>query len=208
MIAFTKKLVLRTSRPSFVPDAAGRHHPLGRIAMRWLWPSVVLGTILIGCTSSSVQDGGVGRLSDSGTMTSDGPNADSGLCMISASNYDQSCTVDTDCSMVSSGDYCSATCLCGGSAINVGALAKFNADVAKTPLGSGALGNVFCGCPFSWGPCCRHGTCVGERGGCSSPSDSLPACADAGGTCMPFGSCGQPGPPDACAYSDEMCCVP
>jgi hypothetical protein len=140
--------------------------------------------------------------------SSDGPNADSGLCMISASNYDQSCTVDTDCSMVSSGDYCSATCLCGGSAINVGALAKFNADVAKTPLGSGALGNVFCGCPFSWGPCCRHGTCVGERGGCSSPSDSLPACADAGGTCMPFGSCGQPGPPDACAYSDEMCCVP
>jgi hypothetical protein len=52
------------------------------------------------------------------------------MCMISASNYDQSCNVDSDCLEVSAGDYCSAaTCRCGGSAINVGAGAQFSADV-------------------------------------------------------------------------------
>jgi hypothetical protein len=63
----------------------------------------------------------------------DGTSADA--CFISASNYDQSCTVDTDCAIVSSGNYCAThRCLCGGSAINVGALAQFNADVAKEPV--------------------------------------------------------------------------
>ena len=64
----------------------------------------------------------------------------SGRCMISASSYDQSCAVDTDCTSVTSTNYCSVNCLCGGSAINVGARAQFNEDVSKTPLGSGALG--------------------------------------------------------------------
>jgi hypothetical protein len=135
---------------------------------------------------------------------------DSGPCMISASNYDQSCNVDTDCWEVSSGDYCSAICRCGTSAINVEALAQFNADVSKTPRGSGALGNVSCYCPFLWGPCCRQGKCVGERGACLSPADTLPACADAGGMCVLGANsiCGTGGPPGACAYADEVCCLP
>ena len=137
-------------------------------------------------------------------------DAYSGPCMISASNYDESCSVDTDCWEVSSGDYCSAsTCLSGGSAINIGALAQFNEDVSKTPLGSGALGSVFCGRRFSGGPCCRHGTCLGDPNACSPPADTLPSCAEAGGTCL-FGAvaiCGSSGLPGACAYSDETCCL-
>jgi hypothetical protein len=45
---------------------------------------------------------------------------------------------------------------------------------------------------------------------CYSPSDTLAACADAGGACSPFViQCGDKGtgPPDSCAYSDEMCCL-
>jgi hypothetical protein len=140
-----------------------------------------------------------------------GPDAESDGCTVSASNYDQSCTVDTDCVEVSSGDYCSAaTCQCGGSVVNVGALAQFRADVSKTPLGSGALMSLPCGCPLAAGPCCRQGMCKAGFGeDCSSPADTLAACVDAGGTCRPsalYGGCNQ-GAPDACAYSDEVCCV-
>jgi hypothetical protein len=151
--------------------------------------------------------------------SNDGPNLDGaghvnadaylGVCMISAASYDQSCAVDTDCQEVTSTNYCATNCLCGGSAINIGAAAKFNEDISATPLVSGALGPVGCPCPLSPGPCCRGGTCTAT---CFSPSDTLPSCADAGGTCLVSGpgnvTCTTKGPPDACAYSDEVCCVP
>jgi hypothetical protein len=125
----------------------------------------------------------------------------SGPCTISASSYDQSCTVDTDCTEVTSTDYCSTdNCLCGGSAINVAALAQFNADTSKTPLSMRAGA---CSCPAGFGPCCRSGMCTMT---CFSTADALPACVDAGGTCEP-GTCGRAGPPDACAFSDEVCCL-
>jgi hypothetical protein len=92
--------------------------------------------------------------------------------MISASSYNQACSVDSDCRMVSSGNYCSAGCLCGGSAINVAAVAQFNDDVSKTPLGSGALGNVICACPAEAVPCCRHGVCEGSFAECSTLGDN------------------------------------
>jgi hypothetical protein len=128
--------------------------------------------------------------------------------VISASNYDQSCNVDSDCVEVSAGDYCSATtCRCGGSVVNVGALAQLNADVSKTPLGSGALMGTFCGCPIPFGPCCRQGMCRAGYGDCVLPADTLPGCVDAGGTCLLGIMCGSPGPAGSCAYSDETCCV-
>jgi hypothetical protein len=126
-------------------------------------------------------------------------------CTISASNYDQSCNVDTDCQQVASGDYCSSTvCLCGNSTINVGAMAQFYEDVSKTPVGSGAIQSLICPCPAII-PCCRHGMCLG---GCGF-NDPLPACSDAGGTCSFGTTCGagSAGPPDACVYSDEVCCL-
>jgi len=86
--------------------------------------------------------------------------SDTAACMIVASNYDQSCEVDTDCSTVSVGDYCVAGCLCDVSAISKTALAQFQADVAKTPVGSGAVQELPCSCPGQFGLCCRQGQCV------------------------------------------------
>jgi hypothetical protein len=104
------------------------------------------------------------------TSVSDaGASGDGGACFVSASNYDQSCTIDSDCQMVSSGNYCTAMCSCGGSAINAAAGAQFNDDVSKTPLGSGALGFVDCNCPLEIPPCCLHGVC--EVDACSVPAD-------------------------------------
>jgi len=112
------------------------------------------------------------------TDSSPGIEADSASCMILASNYDQSCTVDTDCTEVSSGDYCSGDCICGGSTINVGSLANFNEDVSKTPLDSGALGNFSCNCPGEVSPCCLGGKCQpGPQ--CNSVADASDEAANA-----------------------------
>jgi hypothetical protein len=207
----------RMRRSSRVVNAAGRARFLVTVL-------AVCSLFALGCQgnvaengpadASSGADRSMGTTADGST---DGPSLDgsvhvavdaySGPCMISASSYDQSCTIDTDCTTVTSRDYCSAGCLCGGSAINVGALAQFNGDISKTPLGSGALGGTACPCVQSFGPCCRSGRCTAT---CFSPPDALPACADAGGTCLLSAgtTCGKMGPPDACAYSDEVCCLP
>jgi hypothetical protein len=69
--------------------------------------------------------------------------------------------------------------------------------------------------PVIGSACCRAGICTLN---CWSPSDELPACVDAGGSCTYVGSggpvapCAEPYPshpvPDGCAYSDEVCCSP
>jgi hypothetical protein len=100
-------------------------------------------------------------------------NGEDAACTIVASNYDQSCGVDTDCRMISAGDYCVAGCLCGGSAISATALAQFNADVAKTPVGSGAVQELPCNCPAEFAPCCRQGQCVAGSD-CLPGSDATP----------------------------------
>ena len=168
-------------------------------------------TLLAGCGGSTAPGNAPTSRADSGAASDVSSDASSytssanGLCAISASNYDQSCAVDSDCTMITSGDYCSKICLCGGSAINVGAVAQFDADFAKTPIGSGALDPLECFCPLEGPACCRAGACTTS---CSSRSDTLPACADAGGTCMASNvACGQSGPPNACAYADETCCI-
>lgn len=129
-------------------------------------------------------------------------------CTILASNYDQSCTVDTDCVLVTTGNWCGTGCLCAVAAINTGASAAFNEATAQTPVGSGEVSGDDCPCPPVPGPCCRQGGCTTS---CLSQTDTLPTCADAGGTCE-F-SCvlsdGElMGPMPVCAYADEVCCVP
>jgi hypothetical protein len=106
------------------------------------------------------------------SVTDSGAATDGGTCVISASSYNQSCTIDSDCRMVSSGNYCSASCLCGGSAINAAAVAQFDEDVAKTPLGSGALGHLVCPCPAEPVPCCRQGVCQASFAACSVAADN------------------------------------
>ncbi|MGD0678664.1 MAG: hypothetical protein ABSC94_24920 [Polyangiaceae bacterium] len=147
---------------------------------------------------------------ESNAKGSSDANADaySGSCEIDAASYDQSCTVDTDCSEVTSTDYCSSSCLCGGSPISVTGLAEFNVDVAKTPLGSGAIHPGYCACPLFGRVCCVSGTCKVDELACDK-KDTLPACADAGGTCSQnVVQCGQgEGPSDSCALANETCCL-
>jgi hypothetical protein len=139
-------------------------------------------------------------------------DAYSGPCTFSPDAYDLSCTTDTDCVTEIAGYYCSpAQCGCDPIGISRNAVAKFTADVAKTPLGSGEVEGVDCGCgAVGGGVCCIGGTCQSGVSCFSPRADTLAACADAGGTCGRFvvecGSRGS-GPPDSCAYPDEKCCL-
>src|SRR6202142_1508105 len=93
------------------------------------------------------------------------------------------------------------------------ALAQFNADVAKTPIGSGAVSpppQTMCSCPAysDLEGCCVAGVC--QFSAITCPSDTLAACAEAGGVCSRHveesGQLGQ-GPPGSCAQPDETCCL-
>jgi hypothetical protein len=84
-------------------------------------------------------------------------------------------------------------------------VAQFYEDVSHTPLGSGAIPSGNCQCLSNGGPCCRSGAC---QWNCYVLSDTLPACADAGGVCIVLpmeADCGPRGHPDLCAYADEEC---
>ncbi len=61
---------------------------------------------------------------------------DANVQLIQASNYDQSCKTDSDCVAVSEGNACiPGFGNCPMATINVGAMAQYNADVAKTNAG-------------------------------------------------------------------------
>jgi hypothetical protein len=94
--------------------------------------------------------------------------SDAAACFIEATNYDQSCSVDSDCVgtgngySIQSGNYCQPMCIdCGRETINKKSLAQYMADVSKTPLGSGAFPQeAECGCPLILAPCCMGGHCT------------------------------------------------
>lgn len=129
-------------------------------------------------------------------------------CTISTWNYDQSCMADSDCTLVTTGNYCgSPNCLCATGAINVGAEAAFHAAVAQTPVGSGAVSGGDCPCAAVGGPCCRQGLCTTQ---CApGPSDTPNACTDAGGICnvVPGGACPVLAPITPCPNANETCCL-
>ena len=57
---------------------------------------------------------------------------DGSLPLIEASNYDQSCTTDSDCIAIAEGDVCTPCGIgCTNAAINVAAHARYKADVAS-----------------------------------------------------------------------------
>jgi hypothetical protein len=95
-------------------------------------------------------------------------------CMLRASDYDRSCTKDTDCIAVGEGNACTAQCrvACPSAAINGGALAAYQADYDRTLLGS--CPNFTCFCPERGFPRCAHGTCE-----LSTPGDCTPGPAGA-----------------------------
>jgi hypothetical protein len=89
--------------------------------------------------------------SPSGPPGADAVDADS--CVISASDYDQTCTSDTDCVVVSTGDCYGQTCSHGG--INVDAFGAYMKAVAAAritlPVGPSCLAGP---------PCCQAGLCA------------------------------------------------
>ena len=125
-------------------------------------------------------------------------------CVIAAQSYDRSCVVDADCAGVNAGNYCGppATCPCGppSTAINVRALAQFNADVAKTP--AAISGNCAClkapslndAGSIQPGPCCSNGAC--QVGGCTETcvATTTRCAANAVETCRTDGEWGAPFP--------------
>jgi hypothetical protein len=143
---------------------------------------------------------------DTGQSSDVQSTVENGCNIVLATDYDQSCTVDTDCIAVGQLGQCPASACdgCLTEAINKSVWSRYQTALHQAFATDPPVG--MCNCPGMVVTCCRHGTCQGV--GCFSPADTLPACADAGGTCLPVASCGQPALPDACAYSDEMCCVP
>jgi hypothetical protein len=97
------------------------------------------------------------------------PCTDADVQLVEASNYDQSCKSDSDCVAVGEGNACYPGALnCPTAAINVGAQARYNADVAMTNAAACRAGSS-CG-SFS-GPCCRSGT-SSMGAACTIPADA------------------------------------
>jgi hypothetical protein len=78
---------------------------------------------------------------------------------ISAADYDQTCTSDSDCIGVGEGNACDPCAIaCPSAAININAKARYLADVAKIPApADGRI--VSCGCPASFALCCLGSKC-------------------------------------------------
>jgi hypothetical protein len=179
-------------------------HPIS-FAMGLVGVAALL-TAIAGCTSTGSNPGAV----DGAAMTPDaqsdvsledsGPNAciDASVKLIQASDYDQSCTVDTDCRYIAEGNACTPCAFdCSfGAAINVSALAQYNSDVANTPAVAAEFNGRTCasGCPAAFGPCCVGGKCqTSTTSQCpAAAADAGDAAADAGADAAADG-----GPADA-----------
>ena len=80
--------------------------------------------------------------------------------VIQASNYDQSCTTDSDCVAVAEGSFCyPGAGRCPSAAIRTSALTQYQADVSKT---FAAACVVLTSCPAFGSPSCVAGMCQGN----------------------------------------------
>jgi hypothetical protein len=128
---------------------------------------------LVACGGKQVGD----EARDGGSTTL----PDGAVCVdIDLSSYDQSCTTDSDCAVVTSGELCANYCPCGGSTINESQLGRYRAAVADVPTGE-------CGCGLAGPPSCVSGTC--QFCSMTPGNDGLPACpSDAGASDASTGS--------------------
>lgn len=113
-----------------------------------------------GCSKIGPQDCNTGFDVPDARCCLDPPNVcteDSGS--IHASDYDQSCKVDADCTSVSEGLVACYACLleCQTGVINVNELSRYRSDLDKLP--SPPSGEGRCNCPSITTPCCVDGQC-------------------------------------------------
>lgn len=162
----------------------------------------------------ALADAGMPGVGGDGAVDAGAPNdasaaTDAACTPVLASTFDQSCDADTDCIGVGEVPSCPAVACdgCPTAAVNKQVGAQYTAALsqafASKPQGTG------CGCPCLSGAVCRSGTCQAAFCG-PPPADTLSACADAGGQCFyrANATCDNGmGPPDACAYADEFCCL-
>lgn len=90
--------------------------------------------------------------------------ADAGELAIVVSNYDQSCSVDSDCATAANVTTCFGPVPCGADPIARSALSQYQSDVAMLPATPCAFVSVSCTPPptlgFPFGLCCRSRSCV------------------------------------------------
>ena len=90
---------------------------------------------------------------------------DGGLsCNMRANQYDNTCSVDSDCVGVPDVDPCSNLCPCPTAALNARVAYQYRSDFAA--LNAGRASGV-CNCPCIAAPCCRQGVCYNSCGMCS-----------------------------------------
>jgi hypothetical protein len=98
---------------------------------------------------------------DSATASSRTCDRDGAVVNFSGTDYDQSCTADSDCIAVPQGNVCLA-CIrkCHAGVVNSDSAAQYRADIAKVaPTESAAE----CFCPLEFEPCCVNGQCRNDR---------------------------------------------
>jgi hypothetical protein len=112
------------------------------------------------------------------TCTPDTPGdcTDANVQLIQASNYDRSCSKDTDCVWMLQGNACHPL-FCGDpAAINMGSYAQYQADSGKTRAASCAAPQADCPTFVS---CCRNGSCL--LGATCEVGDAAAHSGDGGG---------------------------
>jgi hypothetical protein len=86
---------------------------------------------------------------------------------IEASDYDQSCSSDSDCLLEPDGNFCQRECACVNTAINAKDQARYEAVLAIK-----ISGTVTCPCPGGAVAACNNGTCgLGALGALGQMSD-------------------------------------
>lgn len=119
--------------------------------------------------ASSSQTGGAGGAgATAGGSGGAGATGDAGpSCSMSASQYDNSCNVDSDCVGVPEGQPCAGNCLsiCYTAALNARVAYQYLADFrALMPADE----TIVCHCPCITAPYCCRGVCYDACGDCST----------------------------------------
>jgi hypothetical protein len=126
-------------------------------------------------------------------------SSEGGSCSIRASDYDQSCTSDSDCAEVTEGDFCGQfPCICPNAAVSVTAKNAYSANLSKLLPAS----PVACSCPATLGARCNGGVCgpclalcTDSNEVCTNLQTDPKNCGQCGLTCLTGevcqeGSCG------------------